>query len=222
MEIAALEAQITELVGHLNSANHRLLTLLAEFDRRKGWADCATQSCAHWLNWKCGINIGAAREKVRVAHALTSLPKISAAMERGELSYSKVRAITRVADASTEDLLLSIALHGTAHHVETTVRCFRRAQQTQELSRETRQQAARHVTCMYDDDGSLIIKASLPAETGALFLKALNAAAEAAFQERRNVSAETSAASQNADAARKSAATDCPTPGEMPMYGARQ
>jgi hypothetical protein len=128
MEIATLEAEITQLVGHLNSANHRLLTLLAEFDHRKGWADCATQSCAHWLNWKCGINIGAAREKVRVAHALTLLPKISAAMERGELSYSKVRAITRVADASTEDLLLSIALHGTAHHVETTVRCFRRAQ----------------------------------------------------------------------------------------------
>jgi hypothetical protein len=135
MEIAALEAQITELVGHLNAANHRLLTLLAEFDRRKGWADCATQSCAHWLNWKCGIDIGAAREKVRVTHALESLPRISAAMERGELSYSKVRAITRVADAATEELLLSIALHGTAHHVETTVRCFRRVQQTEELSR---------------------------------------------------------------------------------------
>ncbi|MEJ1966456.1 MAG: DUF222 domain-containing protein, partial [Gammaproteobacteria bacterium] len=95
MEIAALKAQITELVGHLNSANHRLLTLLAEFDRRKGWSDSATQSCAHWLNWKCGINMGAAREKVRTAHALASLPRISAAMERGELSYSKVRAITR-------------------------------------------------------------------------------------------------------------------------------
>jgi hypothetical protein len=211
MEIATLEAQITELVGHLNSANHRLLTLLAEFDRRKGWSDSATQSCAHWLNWKCGINIGAAREKVRVAHALASLPRISAAMERGELSYSKVRAITRIADAATEELLLSIALNGTAHHVETTVRCFRRASQAQELSREARQQAAWRVTCMYDEDGSLIVKASLPAETGALFLKALDAAAESAFQERRRVSAETSAA-----------ASDHPTPGEMPAFGARR
>jgi hypothetical protein len=109
MEITVLEAQITELVGHLNSANYRLLTLLAEFDRRKGWADSATQSCAHWLNWKCGIDIGAAREKVRVAHALVALPRISAAMERGELSYSKVRAITRIANEATEELLLSIA-----------------------------------------------------------------------------------------------------------------
>lgn len=79
--------------------------------------DWATQSCAHWLNWKCGIDMGAAREKVRTAHALQNLPKISAAMERGELSYAKVRAMTRVACAGTEDYFLSIALHGTAHHI---------------------------------------------------------------------------------------------------------
>src|SRR5687767_4345744 len=85
--IAGLEAQITELVGRLNSANHRLLVLLAEFDRRKGWADSATQSCAHWLHWKCGIDMGAAREKVRVAHALAELPRVSDAMASGELSY---------------------------------------------------------------------------------------------------------------------------------------
>ena len=213
--IAALESQITELAGHLNAANHRLLTLIAEFDRRKGWAASVTQSCAHWLNWKCGIDLGAAREKVRVARALESLPRISAAMERGELSYSKVRAITRVADAATEELLLSIALHGTAHHVERTVRCFRRAQQAEELSREARQQATRALTCCHDEDGSLIIKASLPAEVGALFLKALDSAMEAAYQEQR-VSAETPTAS------RKSAATDSPTPGDQPTHSVRR
>lgn len=126
---AALEAQITELAGHLNAGNHRFLVLIAELDRRNGWSDSATQSCAHWLNWKCGIDMGAAREKVRVARALESLPRVSAAMARGELSYSKVRAITRVACAETEELLLSIALHGTANHVEKTVSGFRRARQ---------------------------------------------------------------------------------------------
>ena len=69
-----LAAQITELAGHLNAANRRWLALIAEFDRRKGWVDSVTQSCAHWLNWQCGINLGAAREKVRVAHALEKLP----------------------------------------------------------------------------------------------------------------------------------------------------
>src|SRR6476469_3570993 len=87
-----IAAEITELAGHLNAANYRWLSLIAEFDRRKGWSDGATQSCAHWLNWQCGIDLGAAREKVRVAHALTELTRIAAAMARGQLSYSKVRA----------------------------------------------------------------------------------------------------------------------------------
>lgn len=98
-----LEARLTELAGHLNAATHRFLVLLAEFDRREGWADGAMRSCAHWLGWKCGSDLGAAREKVRVARALEALPAISAAMGRGELSYSKVRALTRVATQDTED-----------------------------------------------------------------------------------------------------------------------
>src|SRR5688572_13265213 len=101
--IRDLAAQITELAGHLNAANYRFLMLIAEFDRRKGWAeDGVTHSCAHWLNWQCGVALGAAREKVRTALALEKLPRISAAMARGELSYSKVRALTRVACAETE------------------------------------------------------------------------------------------------------------------------
>ena len=92
-----LADQIIELAGHLNAANYRFLSLIAEFDRRSRWNCGATQDCAHWLNWKCGIDVGAAREKVRTARALEKLPEVSAAMERGELSYSKARAITRVA-----------------------------------------------------------------------------------------------------------------------------
>ena len=69
-EINALRDEITKLAGQLNAANYRFLKLIAEFDRRKGWVDNETQSCAHWLNWKCGIDMGAAREKVRVARAL--------------------------------------------------------------------------------------------------------------------------------------------------------
>ena len=87
LSIRELEAQITELAGHLNAANHRWLVLIAEFDRRNGWSDGATQSCAHWLSWKCGLDLGATREKVRVARAIESLPKISVAMANGRLSY---------------------------------------------------------------------------------------------------------------------------------------
>ncbi len=176
LPIRELAARITELAGHLNAANHRWLRLLAEFDRREGWSDGATHSCAHWLGWQCGIELGAAREKLRVAHALERLPLIDAAMARGQLSYSKVRALTRVATPATEELLLNVALYGTAHHVEKLVRQFRRVQEVEELSREVRQHMGRRLTYYHDEDGSLVLKVQLPAEAGALVLKALEAA----------------------------------------------
>src|SRR6188768_3062916 len=176
--IDELTTEICTLAGNLNAANHRWLRLIAEFDQRKGWSDGATQSCAHWLSWKCGVAMGAAREKVRVAHALETLPKVSEAMACGKLSYSKVREITRVASAATEDYLLMIAEHGTAQHVEKLVRAYRRCQDAEELSREACQQQNRSVSYRYDDDGSLIINCRLPAEAGALVLKALELAVE--------------------------------------------
>ena len=99
-------------------------------------------------------------------------------MARGELSYSKARALTRVACDATEDYFLSIALHGTADHVEKLVRGYRRAKDAEELSREAQQQANRYFSYRYDDDGSLVFKGSMPAEIGALFLKALQAAVD--------------------------------------------
>ena len=190
-----LEAQITQLTGHLNAATYYWLTLVAEFDRREGWGDGATRSCAHWLNWKCGIDLGAARERVRVAHALEKLPKISAAMREGRVSYSKARAITRVATEATEDTFLQIAIHGTAHHVEKLVRVFRRAKEAEELSREAQQQERRGVMWFHDPDGSLVIKATLPAEAGAVFISAMEAAVKAApptlTEAEKDVSAET-------------------------------
>ncbi|MCX7231003.1 MAG: DUF222 domain-containing protein [Burkholderiales bacterium] len=176
MPLPELEARITELAGHLNAAHHRFLALVAEFDRREGWADGATRSCAHWLGWKCGIELGAAREKVRTGRALESLPRIAEAMSRGELSYSKVRALTRVATPQTEETLLMIAQHGTAHHVESVVRGYRRAQQAVELDREARQQLNRGLTYRHDEDGSLWLQGCLPAEGGAIVLRALQRA----------------------------------------------
>ena len=173
-----LASEICTLTGHINAATHRWLTLVAEYDRRDGWSDGATQSCAHWLNWKCGIAMGAAREKVRVARALENLPLISEAMASGKISYSKVREITRVATAETESYLLMIAEHGTAQHVENLIRAYRRCQEAEEQSREARQQQNRRVNYRYDDDGSLILNCRLPAEVGVRVVKALELALE--------------------------------------------
>ena len=101
------------------------------------------QSCAHWLNWKCGINLGAAREKVRVAQALKNLPEISEKFRLGEVSYSKVRAMTRVATEKNEEYLLMIARHGTAAHVERLVRNYRKVKRIEALDRDNERHAMR-------------------------------------------------------------------------------
>ena len=141
-----LGAQITLLAGQINAANHRLMKLIAEFDQRKAWSGGGTvRSCAHWLNWKCGIALVAAREKIRVANALTALPLIDAAFAAGEISYSKVRAMTRVATAQNEDYLLHIARHGTASHVEGLVRRYRKVRQQDDEALECRQHSERQL-----------------------------------------------------------------------------
>ena len=192
LPIEQLEDQITELAAHIHAATYRLLRLVAELDRRAPYGAWGIKSCAHWLNWKCGIGLVAAREKVRVARALDALPRICAAFEKGEVSYSKVRAMTRIANADNEDYLLTIARHGTAHHVEELVRKYRRMERAEAAQEAVRQHAARHLTYYYDDDGSLVFKGRLPAEQGLLVLKALEAASEQLADEEKNDSAESS------------------------------
>src|SRR5262249_36203665 len=124
-EMDRLGNEIAELSAHLEAATARLLDLIREFDARGGWGN-GFRSCAHWLSWRVGLDLGAAREKVRVARALGQLPLLAAALACGELSYAKVRALTRVATAETEARLLTVGRHGTAEHVERIVRGWRR------------------------------------------------------------------------------------------------
>src|SRR2546428_10058253 len=121
-ELERLGNEIAELFAHLEAANARLLDLIREFDARNGWAVQGARSCAHWLAWRLGIELHAARERVRTASALGSLPKLRHALAHGELSYAKVRALTRVATPETEDRLLAFGRVGTAAHVERLVR----------------------------------------------------------------------------------------------------
>jgi len=176
-----LGAEITALCGHIYAKTYRLLELIREFDEKGYWELPGLCSTAHWLNWQCGIGMNAAREKVRVARALPDLPKISEAFRKGEVSYSKVRAMTRVADADNEDYLLDIANHGTAYHVEGIVAKYRRAKRLQDAENANFQYEMRTVDHYYDDDGALILKARLPAEVGALVLKALDKAMDRQF-----------------------------------------
>lgn len=206
--IEQLEVEITTLCAHLGAAEHRLLTAIGEFDARSGWVGLGIASCAHWLGWKCGLSLPAAHEKVRVARALRDLPEIGAAMARGEISYSKVRALTRVATRANEAALVRLARQGTASHVEEIVRRYRRVSRVEDAAAAAKAQCEREVRYRWDDDGTLVLHARLPAEQGALVLKALEAAAEALWRSARRADAEESTDETQATSAAHSSAEE--------------
>jgi hypothetical protein len=183
-ELDRLGDEIAELSAHLEAATARLLTLIREFDARGGW-DSGFRSCADWLSWRVGLDLGAARERVRVARALGTLPALAQALARGELSYAKVRALTRVATPETEARLLAVGRAGTAEHVERIVRGWRRVDQLARTREANRQHAHRSLRVHRDEDGSVVIRGRLAPEVGALLLRALDAARETLYQRRR-------------------------------------
>lgn len=190
--IERLESAITELAAHLTAAKYRFLMLIREFDAAEGWSGTGMRSCAHWLNWRCGINLGAAREQVRVAHALKDLPQISNAFESGAVSYAKVRAMTRVATPDNEEVLLNVARHGTAAHVERQVRLYRRVKRIEALEQDNARHAGRELYWHFDDDGCIVFRGRLSPEQGQLVVKALEGCMDELFEECKDVSAETS------------------------------
>ena len=193
MEMRALDRlgdEIAELSAHLDAATARLLELIREFDAREGW-NTGFSSCAAWLAWRVGFAPGAAREHVRVARALGPLPRLSHALARGELSYAKVRELTRVATPETEERLLAVGRAGTAEHVERIVRGWRRMDRKAEAREAERQHAGRALHVYPDEDGTVRIRGRLAPEVGALLMQALAAAREAVYP--KNVPAGTCA-----------------------------
>ncbi len=183
-ELDRLGDEIAELSAHLEAATARLLELIREFDARAGW-NTGFSSCAAWLSWRVGLDVGAAREKVRVARALGTLPLLAQALARGELSYAKVRALTRVATPETEERLLAVGRAGTAAHVERIVRGWRRVDRHAEARETARQHASRALHVYEDEDGTVVLRGRLAPEVGALLLRALAAARETLYQRSR-------------------------------------
>ncbi len=174
--------EIARLAAHLNAATYQLLVLIREFDEREGWGD-GFLSCAHWLSWRTGISPRPAREKVRVARALAPLGRISEAMARGTLSYSKVRALTRVATPQNEGDLLEVAEHATAAQMERLVRAWRKVDRLNDAQEEERRHQSRFLRLHPDDDGSYVIQGRLDPEVGAVLEKALEWASETLYLE---------------------------------------
>jgi Domain of unknown function (DUF222)/HNH endonuclease len=183
-----LGERIAQLSAQISAATYELLVMLREFDEQGGW-NSGFLSCAHWLCWRVGLDVGAAREKLRVARALGALPQLAAAMRRGELSYSKVRALTRIATPANEECLLTFGRAGTAAHVERLVRGMRRVDRLAAGEDERRRHASRYLRAYTDQDGMVVVTGRLAPEAGAALLRALDAGVEKLYGPRTKLPA---------------------------------
>lgn len=163
--------QLTErVVGHASqiaALTAQFLDLLVEFDHRKVWIGDGIRSCAHWLSWRTGLSLRAAQDHLRIAHALTDLPQLHTAFADGKLSYSKVRALTRVATPEREEELLHVALSATAAQVELLVRTITHIDHS---DNDTTGPIDSHARWRWNDDGTLSVTMRLRPIDGARFL----------------------------------------------------
>ena len=171
--IDQLESEIVSLHARLCAEEYQFLVKLREFDLRQGWCSYHFNHCAGWLNMKCGISLSTGREKLRVAKALFFLPHISGAYQNGELSYSKVRAMTRVATEITERELLGYARKATASQVDQHCAGLRNVQQKFSTPCANRAHAQRRLRVTPTGDGRFLLNGGLPEESARLVLKAL-------------------------------------------------
>jgi hypothetical protein len=176
-----LEAEIRELGAHLAAAMCRWLLLVAEYDRREGWASWQCLSCAHWVSWMCGISLTTAHEHVRVARAIEALGLVRSEFAGGVLSCSKVRAITRVATPDTEVDLVELGRSLTAAQLDRTLAGYARAQRNAGPQPEIE----RMVSWVWDDDGSLTVRLRVGGDEGALVVAAIDREVDAELQRLR-------------------------------------
>ena len=174
--IEDIDRDIRNLCCRINAATYELLVLIRQFDQRVGWAKWGLHSCAEWLAWRCDLSLATAREKVRVAHQLEKLPLVSEAFSTGELSYSKVRSLTRVANETNEDELLVFALRHTA--VQVAERCHELRMGDASSAEIAERAFANRALRMHRNasKGTMTITVDLPMEAGELVDKALDKA----------------------------------------------
>lgn len=172
-----LTDEITTWAGRIAAAEAHLIDLVAELDRRGSWFGPGLLSTAHWLSWRLGMGLKAAHERVRVARALPTLPLTNDAFHAGRLSWTQVRAVTRVASADDETTYLECARHASGAQLEKLVRGVRRARKPSEDAADPERAAwLMRTRLSYDDDGTLVVTIRMPAERGAVVIAALEEA----------------------------------------------
>ena len=169
-----LEAEALTLAGHLAAAMCRFLDVVAELARREAFLSWEVPSMAHWVAWKCGIGPRAAQDHVRVAVALTHLPVTHDEFARGQLSYSKVRALTRFITPGNETDTVILARHTTASQLDRIARAHVAACRAADPDQNRAALDASSVTMRTNTDGTVTLTARVPADIGIRAMKAID------------------------------------------------
>jgi hypothetical protein len=188
-DLAALESDVRQarmdrvavLYGEITAATREFLRALAESDRHRDWAAEGFGSCAEWLSWRIGVTRNTANEKVRAAKALEDLPLISEAMARGEISFSKVRALTRAATPANEAELLAYAKAGSAANLERLVRGWKTLGRVDEARAERLRHRMRSFSVFPSGEGMYVVRGLVTPEVAAVLMRAVEAASDALF-----------------------------------------
>ena len=173
--------RVAILYGEITAATREFLRAVAESDRHRDWAEAGFASCADWLAWRIGVNRVTASEKIRAARALEDLPLISAAMDRGDLSFTKVRALTRVATPESEAELLDYAQTNSAASLERLVRGWKTMDRAGEKRAEQLRHRTRSFSVFPDGEGMYLVRGRLTPEVAAVLLRAVEAASDALY-----------------------------------------
>jgi len=199
--------------GRIAAAEAELLAWVGEFDERGGWGGVGMLSCAQWLSWKIGLAPGAARERVRVARQLRELPVVAQAFGQGLMSWSQVRAITRVARADDGIDWVDVARSTSGAQIEKLVRGLRRAQAVDDVPEDCeRAEWLVRTRKSYDDDGNLVMTVYARAEVAPVV--------EAAFEVKRaELERHRAAAAQADDERAGDVPAGTPAGAEMPAAG---
>ena len=178
-----LEARIASFAASANAAQYRLLEAIGEFDALDGWCAAGCSSYAEWLSYRIGMTLGPARERVRVARALRELPSISAEMKSGQLSWCKVRAITRVATPESDEEWVDLARLSTGRQLEQMTRLYGREKADAD-GEKTGEDRSRDTWLRHHvDDGMMVLQVRVEPEEGERILTALRAARDTLREE---------------------------------------
>jgi hypothetical protein len=156
-----LSHDLNDALTTWSTSQRTVIGLAADFADSGEWMATGAVSAAHWIAGVADIEVCTAREWIRVGRRLRVLPLIADLFEADELSYSKVRTLSRIATPENEQQLAAIAADVPAGALPRAIAAWlHRTSNDAELERHQHEQ--RSVTWRNEPDGLVTFTARLP------------------------------------------------------------